>query len=210
LSLDTAGLPLFLAASTALLVTPGPDTAFVIATGIGRGRRPAVFGALGISLSMFSHSVMAAAGLSAFFAAAPAAFDAVRYAGTAYLLWLALSALLTGRVRTPAVAPGGTGLQSLRQGFLTNLLNPKVILFISVFLVQFTVPGHGPLFMQMVSLGAVLSLMSSAFFTGLGYLSGSLGRSIPDTPALRRVFPVLLALVFLVLAVNLFVMERPS
>ncbi|MRR14544.1 LysE family translocator, partial [archaeon] len=131
------------------------------------------------------------------------------YAGSAYLLWLAYSTQRAGKFSATAATVSSTDLQNFRRGFLTNLLNPKVILFISVFLVQFTAPGHKTLFRQMVSLGAILALMSSGFFICLGTISSFLGKPLLDRDAFRIVLPKILSLVFLGLAVHLLIMARP-
>ncbi len=209
MAVDTSALPVFIASSFVLLITPGPDTAFITSTGITQGRKPATFGAMGVSLSMFTHSLIAAAGLSALFAASDVAFEAVRFTGCAYLLRLAVSSMKER-------GSNGCGGESLLQpgeyfvqGFLTNLLNPKVILFISLFLVQFTSKGHGPIFLQIVSLGALLALMSLVFFTLLGGLAGSLGKAMLGSRAYRTVLSRVMALVFVFLAVRLLVMDKP-
>ncbi len=83
---DISVLPVFLAVSFVLLVTPGPDVAFIVATGVTEGRRPALWASVGISLAMFVHSVFAAAGVSAIVATSPLAFDVIRFGGAAYLI----------------------------------------------------------------------------------------------------------------------------
>ncbi len=208
--LDLSSLPLFLAAATILLITPGPDMAFITAVGMTQGQRPAIMGAAGVGLSMFSHSVIAAAGLTAILAASSLAFDLVRIAGSAYLVFLAYKAFRSGTVM-PGARPVSTGgLESFRQGFLTNLLNPKVILFTSLFLVQFASTGHGPAFVQVVSLGAVLALLAFAFFSALGTAAGTLGRFLMDSRACRAVLPRAYGTVFLLLAVRLLLVRQPS
>src|SRR5688572_9519762 len=140
---DSAVLPLFVIASLVLLVTPGPDIAFIVATGVSEGRRAAIWASVGIALSMFVHSVCAAAGISAFVAASPLAFDVIRYVGAGYLLYLGYEAI---RGRTfPLSSPptSRSSFASLRRGFLTNLLNPKALLFFGLFLPQFASVEYG-------------------------------------------------------------------
>lgn len=101
-------------------------------------------------------------------------------------------------------------LESFKRGFLTNLLNSKVILFISLSLVQFATPGHGPLFLQILCLGGVLGLMALAFFITLGYLSGSLGKFLLKRGPLQAILPKALSMVFLGLALRLLFLKRPA
>ena len=86
---DISVLPVFLATVFVLLITPGPDVAFIVATGVAEGRRPALWASVGIALAMFAHSVFAAAGIAAIVATSDLAYDLIRFGGAAYLIYLA-------------------------------------------------------------------------------------------------------------------------
>ena len=156
---DITVLPVFLVASFVLLVTPGPDVAFIVATGMTEGRRPALWASIGIALSMFTHAVLAAAGVAAMVATSALAFDLIRYGGAAYLLYLAYESLRANPFQSGRQITTRSGLENIRRGFLTNLLNPKAVLFFGVFLPQFAVPSYGPIFNQIVGLGALLATL---------------------------------------------------
>ena len=168
---DAAVLAAFVAASLALNLTPGADMMFSIASGAAGGPRAAVAASLGINLGVVVHIAMAAAGLAALIAAEPLAYDAIRYAGAAYLIWLAVQMW-----RAPA--PDEASLErapfwpTVRRGFMTNILNPKTALFIFAFIPQFADPAKGAVGAQIALLGAVFIATGFTVNTLVGSLAG--------------------------------------
>jgi threonine/homoserine/homoserine lactone efflux protein len=161
--IDNSTLTVFAAASLALAVTPGPDMLLFTSRTVAQGRA-AGFSALGGALAgCCCHAMAAGLGLSRLFIVVPMAFDVVRLAGAAYLLVLAWKTL---RAR-PTSADGGTlAPDSLwavaRQGLLTNLLNPKVALFMLALLPQFMRPEEGGLIGQVALLSAIQLAIGAA------------------------------------------------
>jgi threonine/homoserine/homoserine lactone efflux protein len=205
---DVSVLPVFLAAAFVLLITPGPDMAFIVATGATEGRRPALWAATGIALAMFAHAVFAAAGVAAIVATSPMAFDFIRYGGAAYLIFLAYKSFRAKPFEAGVQSTSRSPLENFRRGFLTNLLNPKAILFSGVFLPQFASPAFGPIFQQIVGLGAVLALLGLLFQAALSIASGSLGQWLLSSPRRQLLLERLMGVVFLGLAARLITMER--
>ena len=205
---DISVLPVFLVVSFVLLVTPGPDVAFIVATGVTEGRRPALWASLGISLAMFVHAVLAAAGVAAIVATLPLAFDAIRIGGAAYLVYLAIKCFRSVPAQPTAQATCRLPMRNFQRGFLTNLLNPKAILFSGVFLPQFATPAYGPMFQQIVGLGAVLACLGLLFQSALSLASGSLGQWLLSSPRRQLLLERLMGIVFLGLAVRLLTMDR--
>lgn len=171
ISFDPAVLTAFIAAGLLLNITPGADFVFVSASGISGGPRIGMAAALGINIGITLHVVLAAAGLSAALLAYPAAYDAIKYAGAAYLAYLAVQAwrssgeLGEGRAAQSASA-------AIRRGFLTNVLNPKTALFIFAFIPQFTDPTNGPIWLQILILGAIFQFFGIIFAVTLGACAG--------------------------------------
>ena len=130
---------LFLCAGVLLNLTPGPDTVYILSRSIADGRRAGVASALGICIGSIFHTCAAAFGLSALLATSAWAFSAVKLAGAAYLIFLGLRALLQREydLHVPAKFKLSDPIAALRQGVLTNILNPKVALFFLAFLPQF-------------------------------------------------------------------------
>ena len=168
---DPALLVAFIGAGLLLNLTPGADFVFVSASGIAGGPRMGMAAALGVNAGVALHVIMAAAGLSAVLIAWPLAYDVIRYAGAGYLVWLAVQAW-----RSAGVLGQGRAAQSVwravRRGFVTNVLNPKTALFIFAFIPQFTDPAVGPLWVQMLVLGAIFLGVGFAFSLSLGAAAG--------------------------------------
>src|SRR5437868_6560208 len=136
--LGTHDLALFVASGILLNVTPGPDTLYIVARSSGQGLRAGVTAALGIGTGIVVHVSAAAIGLSALVLASAAAFTAVKIAGVLYLFYVGLSLVFTRRPAGPARSLPVVALRTVFwQGFLTNVLNPKVALFFLAFLPQF-------------------------------------------------------------------------
>lgn len=147
----------FIGASFLLYLTPGADMMFTIASGVSGGPKAGVAAAAGISLGVVTHVLVAAAGLAVLVAASPVLLDLIRYAGTAYLLFLAIQAWRDKGHLGRAEGRSGV-LRAFRRGYLTNILNPKVGLFVLAFLPQFINPEAGPVWQQIVILGTILGI----------------------------------------------------
>jgi threonine/homoserine/homoserine lactone efflux protein len=155
---DQAHLTAFLAAALVLAITPGPGIFYVLARSLGEGTRVGVRSSLGTALGGMCHVVGAAVGLSALLMTSATAFEVVRLAGAAYLVYLGVRTLLGSSEH----APRERG-DAFRQGVLTELLNPKTALFFLTFLPQFAQPERGSVAPQLLALGAVsVALNSSA------------------------------------------------
>lgn len=190
--LDPSAVAAFVGAGVLLNLTPGADVMFATASGMSGGPRVGVAAAFGVALGGFWHAILAAAGLSALLAAFPLAYDAVRYAGAAYLVFLAWKTWRAG----PAGA--GDGVQRLgraiRRGFVTNALNPKVALFILALLPQFTSPESGSLWAQILTLGGIFAVTGFFITAGYGVAAGVVGAQLSrHARTLNRVSAVVYA-----------------
>lgn len=181
--LDPTLLAGYLLACLVLIVTPGPDMAFVLAQTLAGGARRGAAATAGIYAGVLVHIALAAAGVAALLAAHPGLFGAIRGAGAAYLLWLGARAILSASRPVPPRphdAPrAARTAEAFRQGFLTNLLNPKVALFFLAFLPLFVDPSRSAPWLQMLLLGPMLPLLALPFYAaliaGAAQLAGRLG-----------------------------------
>jgi len=176
--IDTDTLFLFIPTVFILVITPGPDIIFITANSIASGKRGGIASALGCTSGAFTHAVLAAFGLTAIVATWQPAYQAVRIAGAAYLAYLGLKMLFSKKA---AISINGSGERKpgwllFRQGFLNNLMNPKAILFSLTFLPQFADPNRGPIWAQIVTLGAILSLIMISIEIPIAITSGHLGQ----------------------------------
>jgi threonine/homoserine/homoserine lactone efflux protein len=164
---DFNALLVFLAATTALNLSPGPDMLYVISRSLDQGRRAGIVSALGIGAGTLVHTVAAAVGLSAIVLSFPIAFEVVRYAGAAYLVYLGVRMLLRSRqnASTSFTKPVAQGRLSsiFRQGVITNVLNPKVALFFLAFLPQFVNYSMGSIALQMILLGLIFDTSGTSW-----------------------------------------------
>jgi len=170
-------LAAFLAASIALYLTPGADMMFISASGAAGGLRVGMMAGLGVSLGSLSHTVFAVLGVAALIQTSTLAYDVLRYVGAAYLIYLAVQ---TWRAPPPNPDADGAknGWQAFRRGALTNLLNPKVSVFVLAFLPQFADPANGPIWAQIAVLGTIFSLASIPFNCAYGALAGSFANAL--------------------------------
>jgi len=171
----------FVIAGLILNITPGADFLYIMSSGLSGGSRIGVAAALGVNLAVVVHILAAAAGLSALLFAHPAAYDLIRICGAAYLAWMAVQ--VWRRSSTVARARSFPDVrQAARRGFFINVSNPKTALFIFAFIPQFTDPTIGPIWVQILILGAIF-LLNGAVFTlclgvGSGYFAAALGRRV--------------------------------
>jgi threonine/homoserine/homoserine lactone efflux protein len=181
---DTPLLIAFAVASLAVILSPGPDTIYVLTRSVGEGRLSGIVASLGISAGLCVHISAAALGLSKLFEHAPLAYDVLRYAGVLYLLYLAWRSFASGDA--PLSVPAGAAHKRLARAFgeaaLTNILNPKIIVFFIAFLPQFADPARGGVALQIIALGLMFIVAGFAWLAVLaltfGYFGDWLKRSV--------------------------------
>jgi len=165
---DATTLAVFLAAAVGLILSPGPDTVYVLARGTGEGRRAGVLSALGVATGVLVHTVAAAVGLAALFRAVPGARTLVVAAGAVYLSYLGVDTL-----RNPEIEARDAEGNPYLQGLTVNVLNPQVALFFLAFLPGFA-PDSAPA-AGMVLLGALYAVLTAMYLGSVGALSGHVG-----------------------------------
>jgi threonine/homoserine/homoserine lactone efflux protein len=155
---------LFVVASVALLLTPGPAVLYIVARSVEQGRAAGLVSVLGIHLGTIVHIAAAAVGLSALLVSSALAFAVVKYLGAAYLIWIGIRTFMAKDPDPAAPAVTAAPLRRIfRDGFVVNLFNPKTAIFFLAFLPQFVDPARGALHWQILVLGLT--------FMGLGIMS---------------------------------------
>ncbi|WP_353474096.1 LysE family translocator [Salipiger sp. H15] len=181
---DLSTLLIFAAAALALAATPGPDMLLIASRSAAQGRAAGFATWAGIAVGTYCHALAAALGLSQLFVAVPTAYDIVRYAGAAYLLYLAWTAF-RARAQSDDPAPVRRRSQSarglFRQGLLTNLLNPKMAIFVLALFPQFVAPQSGSVAVQIMVLATILNVVgffvNGAVVIAASRVSGALAKS---------------------------------
>jgi threonine/homoserine/homoserine lactone efflux protein len=201
---DLPALLAFVAAGLALNLTPGPDMTYVAARGAAGGRRAGVVSALGIGAGCLVHTAFVALGLAAVLAASAAAYQAIRWAGAAYLLYIAWRIWRQGNAPLRLEAPVSAGAwRVFAQGAVINVLNPKVALFFLAFLPQFVDPAADDVALRLVVLGAIFNLTGTAVNLAVGVMAGEAGRLFARRRAWWRWQNRAVALVLAALAARL-------
>lgn len=208
--IDLGTLAVFSGAVLLLLLSPGPNMAFVISHGVTHGWRGGVASALGIGVADVLLTALTATGVTALVASWPPSFDVIRYAGVVYLLWLVFKTLQKKTGLDPASLHRVPLCRVFLQAMLNSLLNPKALLFFVVFLPQFVRPQAGSIAVQLMLLGGVLTLIAGVFHLLLGIFGGVLSRFFSRRPRGAWLQKWGLATVLSVLAVRLAVMSRPA
>lgn len=199
----------FMAASIALNLTPGPDMTYVATRTLAEGRAAGMASAFGIGAGSLVHTILAAVGLSQLFVYAPYAFDIVKYAGAAYLVWIAVR-LWRDSGRTPAtaaIARVGAG-RAFSEGLLTNVLNPKVALFFLALLPQFIDATVGSVGLQMLVMGLAFTVSGTLVNAGVALLVARVHSNVSADSRFAQVMRRLAALLFVGFAVRLALAER--
>jgi len=184
---------LFVAAGLVLNVTPGPDTFYILGRSVSQGRAAGLLSALAITTGCLFHSTAAALGLSAILARSAMAFQIVRYAGAAYLVFLGFRMIFAGATELDGTtrSPARQRLWVIyRQGVITNVLNPKVALFFLAFLPQFIDPKTPTRVSAFLLLGAVFMFNGTLWCLFLAWFAGSVSQKVRNNPraqvALKR------------------------
>jgi threonine/homoserine/homoserine lactone efflux protein len=200
---------LFMTAGLALNLTPGPDMLFVAAQGTAGGRRTGLAAAAGIFLGCMVHIGAVALGLATLLAHVPAAYDAVRWVGAAYLVFLGARALLSrSPLEAATSAPARTPWHAVLQGAGTNILNPKVALFFLAFVPQFVDPRRGPPAAQIVVLGMLFNTTGLLVNATVGWLASRATEWLRVRPGPGRALQRITGGVFIALGVRLALLER--
>jgi RhtB (resistance to homoserine/threonine) family protein len=167
----------FIGVAGLLTILPGADMALVTRSVLSRGRRGAFLTTLGICAGCVIHATASALGLSAILATSATAFNVVKALGAAYLVWIGVQSVrgVSQPAATPrSESPARDRLGPFLQGFLTNILNPKVALFYLTFLPQFISPGE-PVLRRSLLLGSIHIAMGLVWLTAYAWLIDRLG-----------------------------------
>ena len=190
---------------TAIVVTatPGTGSLFTVAAGVARGARASVVAAVGCTLGIVPHLVLAASGAALVVSTSAVAFEVLRWAGVGYLLYMAVSMLRNSGALSAGDAPPTSALRTIGTAILINLLNPKLTLFFLALLPQFLDPGSSGAFVATLTFGAAFMAVTFAIFVGYGLTAAAVRQRITSRPRVLLSVQRLFALSFLGLAARL-------
>lgn len=201
------GYAAFVAASVVLVLVPGPDMAYLLARTVAQGPAAGVVATLGINTGAYVHLIAAALGISAILATSALAFTVIKWVGAAYLLWLGIQAIRDSVVEQHGKETASNRVLPIRtifwQGFISDVLNPKVALFFLAFLPQFIDPGRGQPVTDLLVLGLTLNMIALIINLSLVGMAGMASRRLRSSTWLRRWLQRALGAVFVSLSVRL-------
>ncbi len=203
----THDLWLFVLSGFLLNITPGPDTLYIVGRGSTQGLRAGVVAALGIGAGTLVHITAAALGLSVILAASATAFTVVKILGAAYLLYVGIS--LIRSAGAPSSSPGAVIARtaSIRsifvQGFLTNVLNPKVALFFLAFLPQFVASDAGSKPLAFLFLGVIFDFNGTLWNLFIAWSTARLSSRLTPSAAFKRWFNRCVGSIFVFIGLRL-------
>ena len=172
---DSSQLFLFLIASFALLITPGPAVLYIVARSMNQGKMAGVASVLGVETANFLHASAAALGLSAILLSSALAFNLVKYLGAAYLIYLGIRKILSNGEESKTDVGQRQSLSRIyTQGFVVNLFNPKTALFFFAFLPQFVNTSLTNVTLQMFLLGIMFVVMALVTDSAYALVSSSI------------------------------------
>ena len=199
----------FLLTTLIIVVTPGTGVLYTLAAGLSRGARASVIAAVGCTLGIVPHMLAAITGLAALLHASALAFDAIKYLGVAYLLYMAWTMWRdTGALTVDEADAPRSAARVIVSGILINILNPKLTIFFFAFLPQFVRAGDPDGLRQMLALSGAFMLVTLVVFVLYGLFAAAVRRHIVGRPQvvirLRRTF----AVAFVALGARLALTER--
>lgn len=184
---EAATLAAFIAASLAIVLSPGPDTMLILRYTMTSGQRTGLATVTGVQLGLIVHTVAAAVGLSLIIASSDLLFRAIAIAGAAYLGWLGLQGFRAGLLNVATMTAGAhvSAAKGLRDAMLTNILNPKVILLFLALMPNFVIAGRGQVPLQLAVFGVALIAVNTVWQVALA-LGAERARRWLGRPAVQR------------------------
>jgi len=184
--IESTRFVLFLSAALLLALTPGPGILYVLGRTLNGGRREGVLSSLGTFVGGSVHVVAAALGLSAILATSATAFQLVRYAGAAYLVYLGITMIRNRNLKQDLQSSAGPRHRHVLQGITTEVLNPKTALFFLSFIPQFVSIRSGHVTLQFLILGTISVALNTAVDLIVVLFAGTLARQLRDNPRFNR------------------------
>lgn len=188
--IDLTTLFFYTIGAAVIIISPGPDFIYVTTRGIAQGRKAGMLSAIGISVGLLIHTTLAALGLSAVLKTSEFAFQAIKYIGAVYLIYLGVKALS----EKGSFLHQGGGEQALlkrrtvfQQGVITNVFNPKAFITFMAFIPQFLHPTEGNSSIQIFLLGGIIAFLAILWFGMVGYFAGTLGGWLSRQTLFQRI-----------------------
>lgn len=204
--MDLSTFLYFLIASMLLTIAPGPDIMYLLAKSLADGARSGISLALGLTTGLIFHTSLVIIGVAAIIQQSPLAFAILKYAGAAYLLYLAWGAFHTqGNLKLNAVNKSGSYFKLYRRGVIMNVLNPKVLLFFLAFLPQFVDLNSDSVSLQIAFLGFIFGLQTLVIFSLVAICAGKVRDYILNIKNFNKIMGYVQGIVLLLISLALII-----
>ncbi len=200
--MEISNIVSFISVSILLTLAPGSDIIYLITQSISVGKKAGIATAFGLCTGLIFHTTAAVFGVSQLLAQSAIAFQILKYAGAAYMFYLAWQAF---REKSPALSdslPYRSSYSFYRQGILMNLLNPKVALFFLAFLPQFVTPKAGNIAGQMALLGVFFIVQAVIVFTLVAVFANILGKKLTENPQIYNYIKYVKGSIFILIGAS--------
>lgn len=200
---------LFIIASIALSLSPGPDNIFVLTQSAMNGRKAGIFVTLGLCTGLLVHTATVSLGVATIFQSSELAFNILKVVGALYLLYLAWQAFRSSGVKVDEISDKESNWKQLYfRGVIMNITNPKVAIFFLAFLPQFADPTIGSITVQMIAFGCLFIVTTFFIFCLVAWSAGFLGEWLKGSNSAQKIINRIAGTVFVGLAIKLAVTER--
>lgn len=207
--MDLLSILSFLGIAIVLTLMPGPDNLFVLAQSISNGKNAGISTALGLCTGLIVHITAATIGITAIIYQSALAFHLVKYAGAAYLLYLAYKSFREKSSGFDLKKEGSLNYKSLyKKGIIMNLLNPKVSLFFLAFLPQFVNYGAGHVSIQMLVYGIIFLIQTLVLFSLFSIFAGKVGYFLRKSPSLSKKINIIQGSLFTLIGLKIAFSEK--
>ena len=204
--MDLSTFLYFLIASMLLTIAPGPDIMYLLAKSLADGARSGISLALGLATGLIFHTSLVIIGVAAIIQQSPLAFAILKYAGAAYLLYLAWGAFhAQGDLKLNAVNKSGSYFKLYRRGVIMNVLNPKVLLFFLAFLPQFVNLNSDSVSLQIAFLGFIFGLQTLVIFSLVAICAGKVRDYILNIKNFNKIMGYVQGIVLLLISLALII-----
>lgn len=201
--IDSTSLLIFIAASLALLIIPGPAVFYIIARTLEQGRLAGLVSTLGITFASVIHVIFAALGLSALILKSAIMFSIIKYLGAVYLVYLGIKTLLGSNQPITRLEMKSQPLSTLFwQGFIVNMLNPKTAIFFLAFLPQFVSPENGSVPVQFILLGIIFVSLAVTSDSLYAILAGSAKQLLTRSRKVAKIQTMFSGVIYLALGIS--------
>ena len=196
-------LLMFFLSALMLALAPGPDNLFVLAQSAQHGKGAGLAVTAGLCTGLIGHTVAVACGVATLIMGSSVAFEALKYCGGAYLLWLSWLSFRAGASEAAAEIPSLPAARLYGRGIIMNITNPKVLVFFLAFLPQFASLKYGAMAPQILLLGVLFIAATIIIFGGISLVAGTLGERLKTSRPAQLVLNRLAGALFMGLAIKL-------